>query len=301
MQTILAIAIGNPVNSRTITNPTQLHGARPYVQGLYNYLSQQTTFKLGTDYSIDYQECWEGQEAFTGTPDIIFCMSTPVVIKAKAFSSTIPIVGIFSDPAGEHFNQSTNICGVIGKRIQKARKLYDCFVATIPNLTQVYILHRENNTASTQSLHGIQTGGGLPVPITVLPVTSQAAPPGTDPSQVIGTLITKLPTSAGLLVLPVDVFFGVADFIFHNSSLPVAWPTPDWCPPAVCANGAAQELCGQLMGAQVAYILAHPKQIPQGAARFVDVPEADIKCVASQSAAKVLKIELRKHHGLQIV
>jgi hypothetical protein len=103
-------------------------------------------------------------------------------------------------------------------------------------------------------------------------------------------------------VLPVDVFFGTANFIFGQASaLPVFWPAPDWCPPAVCAHGASQAECGELMGAQVAYILANPGQIPQGAARFVEFPETDIRCVASTAAAKALKIELRKHRDLQII
>lgn len=232
-------------------------------------------------------------------------MSTPVVKKAEAFDSITPIVGIFSDHAGEHFDQTTNICGVNGKRIQKARDYYDCFVKTIPNLTKVYILHRDQNTASTNSFNKIKGRGALPVPISDPPLTLKTAP-GTDPSSDITALIGTVPPgpTSGLLVLPVDVFFGAANLIFTQAKarlLSVAWPATDWLPPAVCAHGAAQELCGQLMGAQVAYILTNPKHIPHGAARFVDVPEDDIKCVASQAAAKALNIELRKHRGLQII
>jgi hypothetical protein len=300
MTSILAIAIGDPANSRTITSQTQLHGVRPYITGLYNYLSKNTTFALGTAYTIDYQECWEGQENFTGTHGIIFCMSTPVVRTAKNFTATIPIVGIFSDPHGENFDTTNNICGVIGKRIQHARKYYDCFVDTVKP-SQVYILHRDKNTASTACLNGITGGGALSVPIT--PLTLKTAP-GNDPRPDIATLISTISgPSPGLLVLPVDVFFGTANFIFQQASaLPVFWSAPDWCPPAVCAHGASQEECGELMGVQVAYSLANPGKIPLGAAtRFVEVPEAHINCVASAAAAKALKIELRKHHHLQII
>jgi ABC-type uncharacterized transport system substrate-binding protein len=299
MPSILAIAIGDPANSRTITNATQLTvGVRPYIIGLYNYLSQQTTLKLGTDYSIEYQECWEGDETFTGTPDIIFCMSTPVVRKAKAFTSSIPIVGIFSEHAAEQFDRTTNICGVNGKRIQNGRKYYDNFVQTISILAKVYILHRVGNTASKKCLDAIRAGTHS-VPIVVLNVTTA---PGHD----IGALINTVPLGpqSGLLVLPVDLFFGASAFINGQAnarSLSVFWPATDWTGPGVVAYGAAQEACGELMGKQVQYILGNPGHIPQGAARFVDVPDTDIKWVASKAAARALGIELKKNRDLQII
>lgn len=69
---IIAVAIGDPSNSRIITNMSQTMGVRPYILGLISYLSQQqvpnTTrnYKIGTDDTIDYRECYENSEDFTG-------------------------------------------------------------------------------------------------------------------------------------------------------------------------------------------------------------------------------------------
>jgi ABC-type uncharacterized transport system substrate-binding protein len=304
-QSILAVAIGDPAKSRTITDMTQLTGVRPYIIGLITYLSQQTVpksnpqrnYTIGADYSIDYQECYEDAETFPGTPDVIFCMSTPVVRKAMHFTPTIPVVGIFSEPATEQFDQTTNICGVNAQRIQIARKYYDNFLKTVSGLTNVYVLHRVGNTASTKSVGAIHAGGHLPVPLVVLNVTPA---PGHD----ILTLINGVPPNSGLLVLPVDLFFGAADTINAQAtakSLPVFWPVTDWVGPGIGGYGVPQETCGELMGKQVQYILEHPKQIPQGGARFVTVQPTDRKWVASKAVAKALNIKLETHGDLHFV
>ena len=300
-QTILAIAIGDPAKSRTIGAGTSLIGVRPYIVGLIKYLSLHAVpnsnparnYAIGTDYIIDYQECWEDDETFPGAPDIIFCMSTPVTRKAKNFSTAIPIVGVFSEATGEKFDQTPNVCGLNAKRIAIARDYYDMFLATISGLTSIYALHRVANTASTKALALIQAKA-LPIPLNVLYVTPA-------PDHDIKTLIDGIPAGSGLLVLPVDLFFGAADFINQTaaaSSVPVFWPVTDWVGPGVGGHGAPQETCGGLMGQQVQYILEHPSQIPQGAARFLTVQPTDIKWVASKAAAKALHIKLNEHHGL---
>ncbi len=108
---ILAVAIGDPAKSRTITDLSNLNGVRPYVVSLINYLSSNG-YTIGADYTVDYRECLEDNEDFTGHGAIIFCMSTPVVRKALAFSPSIPIVGVFSNPAAEGFDKTKNVCGV---------------------------------------------------------------------------------------------------------------------------------------------------------------------------------------------
>jgi ABC-type uncharacterized transport system substrate-binding protein len=305
-QRILAVAIGDPLNSRTITSTTSLTGVRPYIIGLTTYLSQQTVpnshpqrnYTLGTDYTIDYQECFEDDETFTGTPDVIFCMSTPVTRKAKNFTSTIPIVGIFSEQAVEKFDQTTNICGLNAQRIQNARNYYDKFHATVPGLASIYVLHRVANTASTKSLSGIHAGGPLPVPLLRLQVATQ-------PRHDIRTLISAVPHGSGLLVLPVDLFFGSANDINSQAtaqSLPVFWPVKDWVPPAIGGFGVPQEKCGELMGKQVQFILENPGQIPQGQDdRFVTVQPTDYKWVASKAVANALNIKLGEHRDLHFV
>jgi hypothetical protein len=292
-QTILAIAIGDPTKSRTITAGTSQTGVRPYIVGLISYLSQNG-FALGTHYIIDYQECYEDCEDFSGNPNIIFCMSTPVTRKASNATPTIPIVGIFSEYAAEKFDKTTNVCGLGAKRIQIAREYYDKFLATVSeDLDSVYVLHRAANTASTKALANIQAKS-LSIPINVLTVT-------TAPNQDMKTLIDGIPFGSGLLVLPVDLFFGAADFINNEAMVPVFWPVTDWVGPGIGGYGASQLTCGELMGQQVQYILQHPGTIPQGAARFLTVQSSDIQWVASKAVAKSLNIKLGRHRGLRVV
>ncbi len=301
-QTILAIAIGDPSMSRTIGARTSSVGIRPYIQGLITYLSQQgvpgsnpaRNYAIGVDYVIDYQECWEDDEDFSGTPNIIFCMSTPVTRKAKAFTSTTPIVGVFSEAAAEKFDQTPNVCGLNAKRIQIAREYYDKFLSTV-NLTSIYVLHRVGNTASTKALKTIKQTP-LTIPLNVLDVTIA-------PNHDMKTLIDGIPAGSGLLVLPVDVFFGAAAFINSEAaakSVPVFWPVTDWVGTGIGGHGAPQERCGELMGQQVQYILEHPGQIPTNSAdRFLTVQPNDIKWVASKAVAKALNIKLLAPRGLE--
>ncbi len=296
MPNILAIAVGDPSNSHQIANPGDVTGARPYVRGLVDYLLGQN-IKIGRDYTIDYQECYEGDEAFTPA-DVIFCMSTPVVRKARAFTSTMltptPIVGVFSDPRGEGFDRTQNICGVIAHRIANGRQYYERFIHAVSGLSAVYILHRTGNTASKGALDNLRQGS-FTVPIATLDV---ALAPNHD----IATLINGVPRDSGLLVFPVDVFFGAKTSILQLAqarSLRVFWPTPDGVPSGITSYGVPQYDCGELMGAQVEYIFAHPNQIPQGGARFVQAPNP--KWVASKAVANALNVELREHRELSFV
>ena len=304
-QTILAIAIGDPSMSRTIGAGTSLIGVRPYIQGLIKYLSQQKVpgskpvrnYAIGLDYVIDYQECWEDDESFSGTPNIIFCMSTPVTRKARDLTSVTPIVGVFSEAAAEKFDQTPNVCGLNARRIQIAREYYDKFLSTVSNLKSIYVLHRVGNTASTKALSTIKQTP-LTIPLNVLDVA-------TAPNHDMKTLIDGIPVGSGLLVLPVDVFFGAADFINSEAaarSVPVFWPVTDWVGPGIGGHGAPQETCGELMGQQVQYILEHPGQIPTNSAdRFLTVQPNDIKWVASKAAAEALNVKLLTPHGLEHV
>jgi hypothetical protein len=266
---------------------------RPYIQGLVTYLGQQPVpnsnpqrnYTLGMDYVIDYQECWEGNENFAATPNLnlIFCMSTPVTKKADQYTNpnhpAIWVVGIFSAPYGEHFDQTANICGIKGKRIERGHDYYQQFTQRYPNFTDVYVLERPGNAASDGSLQHLKTGGHVPgVTIHDLPLKT---PAGQDPRPGITNLITNgiqanatlATATSGLLVLPVDVFFGARDTINQAAAainVPVFWPVTDWRnPPAVDGYGAAQADCGQLMGQQVLHIMQYG-QLPRP--RFMDAP-----------------------------
>ena len=67
MTTILAVAIGDPINSRQIDARDKLTGARPYVRGLVDHLTEQKNplsnkdYLLGTDFMIDYKEFSEDE------------------------------------------------------------------------------------------------------------------------------------------------------------------------------------------------------------------------------------------------
>ncbi len=290
MQTILAVAIGNPANSRTITDPAQLKGVRQYITGLVFYLSQQTNpsttknYAIGSDYTIDYQE-WDennGDYSNANTYDVIFCMSTPLVRKAKDYASK-PIVGVFSDPTGEGFDKTNNVCGVNAQRIQNAQYYYDKFVNAISGLKSVYALHRLGNTASIASWALVHQSNSSVQPLKM----------GTGPGQDIPSLIKGVPAGSGIIVLPVDLFFGQFQYINELATaqnLPVFWPIPDLVPPGLVGYGVSQFDSGQAMGKLVQYILEHPNSIPTDSNRFISAGTA--KWVASKAAAAALNVKL---------
>jgi ABC-type uncharacterized transport system substrate-binding protein len=310
--TILAVAIGDPAKSRTIADMTNVTGLRPYIFGLITYLSQQPVpkskpqrnYTIGTDYVIDYRECAIDSLStiFTGTPNVIFCMSTPVVRHAETITSksNIPIVGIVSDPTREGFDTSKNVCGVNAQRIQHGRDYYDNFLKTVSfaGLQQkVYVLHLPGNTASEGALANIQA---KPLSLPLAPVRVL----GNDYSDIENAINDDaVEGPGGLLVLPVDLFFGAVDYIHQwakAKSLSVFWPVSDWVPPGVGSYGVAQETCGESMGKQVQYILEN-KKIPTGNQRFITLKATTRTWVASKAAAKALNIELQKHSGLRYV
>jgi hypothetical protein len=158
----------------------------------------------------------------------------------------------------------------------------------------VYILHRTGNTASINSLANIQAQP-LTVPIDVLNVSSM---------QDVETKIGGTPAnSGGLLVLPVDLFFGAANEINQlakGQSLPVCWPLTDWVPPGNVGFGVAQETCGEAMGKQIQYIFENNK-IPSGNQRFVTLGAAYRTWGASKAAAAALGVKLATHRALRVV
>src|ERR1700749_5058998 len=82
---LLAVPIGDPANSRTIDSIPALalpYQCRYYISGMVDQLMRQSTQRLlGTDYVIDYQECYEGAENLTlkANTALVLCMSTPVM------------------------------------------------------------------------------------------------------------------------------------------------------------------------------------------------------------------------------
>jgi hypothetical protein len=293
---ILAIAIGDPAKSRKIISMTQINGGvRPYILGLVTYLIKQNKYSLGTDYTIDYRECALGDvdKNLTGNPAIIFCMSTPVARRAKHFTAKIPTVVIVSDYHGEGFDTTTNICGVDAQRFQIARKYYDHFQGMVP---KVYVLCKPGNTASDESWKRINQP---PFPKPVVPLNVNG-----DTDGDIDNALNRATLPGGLLVLPVDQFFGSLDHIHlwaKQNGFPVFEPVGDWVPPAVGGYGAGQEVCGEAMGIQVQYILDHPGKIPTGAQRWITLGSSSRTLVASKAVAAEFKIELGTQRGMRLV
>lgn len=284
-----AVAVGDPANSRMISNATtDCVGVRQYILGLIAGLNAldttpPTQYQLGTDYQIDYRESPPGQlnAAFSTTDPLIFAMSTTVVGAAQTFTSTIKIVGIVSDPHDQGFDGSTNIYGVSAQRHQQAKGCFNAFVNTVvnPSFQNVVVL---SNTAYKPSDHALDQirqeakNLGMPVP-TVLPY---------DPTQTVANWLTTLslatlpvqPPNTGLLVLPVDLFFGNADdhpdgtpgiinlaqnigLGVNQQKLPAFFFATDWVrqyptptkPSALGGYGVPQYKCGQLMAERVDY------------------------------------------------
>lgn len=271
LPSILAVAIGDPNNSRTIdsipglSNPSP---CRPYITGMVDELAKLSTPRiLGVDYVIDYRECFEGGENFTVTsnPALILCMSTPVMNAAVAqFNNRIPIVGVTS-------NQSAftgNVCGVNAQRTNNPYATYyvhfrNSLGAHPPTIT---LLNRTGSPVSDSCRDAILQHVTVPVAEVNFPI-------GNDPTQPIVNAINTIPPNSGLLVLPVDVFFGFYDTINTTAAsrnLTVFWPAEEFARQGQPHFGSSQVECGQNFGVQVDYILTN-HAVPTGNAQWKTV------------------------------
>ena len=267
---ILAVAIGDPSNSRIIDSKSGLSNpspCRPYVTGMVDQLTKQTTPRiLGTDYVIDYRECFEGGENFTVTtnPAVILCMSTPVMAAAVAIANNqIPVVGVTSNPSAF----PGNVCGVNAQRTKHPfTDYYNHFRNRWgPAAPTITLLHRTGSPVSKACRDDILKNVTVPV-VDVNPTTP-------DPRTAIVDAINTVPPNSSLLVLPVDVFFGFYETInaaAANLNLTVFWPAEEFAKHGQSHFGSSQFVCGQKFGDQVAYILTN-KTVPTGNAQWVTV------------------------------
>jgi hypothetical protein len=270
---ILAVAIGDPNNSRPIKDISSLTigPVRPYIGGMIAYLDGQG-LKLDTHYIIDYQECYEGGEDFTATPTpaLVLCMSTPLVKAASDFTNdpsnqSTFVVGVASDPANSNFGN--NVCGVNAQRIQNATKYYNHFRNFLGHNKTITLLNRTNNIASELCKKAIENAHGGTVP-----VQEVDPPPNANPtSHLIGAVENV--NTAGLLVLPVDLFFGWYNTIntaAADNQLSIFWPAEEFARHGDDHFGAPQVECGRKLGEQVQYIFSN-NAIPTGAQRWKKV------------------------------
>ncbi|MGB7178908.1 MAG: hypothetical protein WBD33_18875, partial [Xanthobacteraceae bacterium] len=91
-----------------------------------------------------------------------------------------------------------------------------------------------------------------------------------DPRTAIVNAINTVPQNSGLLVLPVDVFFGFCDTInaaAASRNLTVFWPAEEFVKHGQHHFGSSQVECGQIFGEQVDFILTN-KVVPTGSAQW---------------------------------
>jgi hypothetical protein len=267
---ILAVAIGDPSNSRTIDSIASLaipSLCRYYILGMVDHLMNQPTRRLlGIHYVIDYQECFEDGEDFTviQDPALILCMSTPVMWAAVHFADQLPIVGVTSNP--DAFKVHANVCGVNAQRTNNPFTYYTQFKKDLggphPKIT---LLHRTGNPVSEACRDGILQHVNVPV----APVNFSV---GSDPRQPIITAINNV-NGGGLLVLPVDVFFGFSDTINTTAAyrgLTVFWPAEEFARHGHSHFGSSQVECGRKFGEHADFILTNGT-VPTGPARWKTV------------------------------
>jgi hypothetical protein len=282
-KTILAVAIGcNSDKSKVIKDSSDktLKGVRPYIRGLINWLSNQPDppdptsslprYRIGdaNDYVIDYREYTaaelkrDPQKAFTvssglPTSHVILCMSLTVAREAADFTRNMnpkpPIVAIVSDPFAENFPE--NVCGVSAKRPQHVIECYDKFRAADPTLTKIYALNKQGYPPSENSMRWLG-GKVIPVPIG-----------RNDDCDDIKRKIDQIPSGShqGLLVCPVDQFFGAAEQIAiwaNANSMRDFWTVPDWPTGSFGGYGFPQETCGQYLAERIASIWSNNDNIP---------------------------------------
>jgi len=270
LPSILAIAIGDPNNSRLIDSSSGLSNpkpCRPYVSGMVDQLKIQSTPRLlGVDYVIDYRECFEGGENFTVTanPALILCMSTPVMVAAVAIANNlIPVVGVTSNPSAF----PGNVCGVNAQRTNNPFATYYVHFRNSlgPNPPTITLLNRTGSPVSNLCRDEILRHVNVPV--------AEVNPTTADPRTAIVNAINTVPPNTALLVLPVDVFFGFSDTIntaAASRNLTVFWPAEEFAKHGQPHFGSSQVECGQIFGVQVDFILTH-NVVPTGAAQWKKV------------------------------
>jgi hypothetical protein len=283
-RTVLAIAVGETQTALLITTNPPPSGVRPYIQGLITGLSNKN-YTIGNtgSYVIDYRTCPGSQLdtliASLSTPSAFFCMSTRVVESAyKKYhnNTSVPIIGVVSDhsPYDKGANPNSNVCGFSAKRTGKPTDFYNNFLLAFPGRSAIYAIHDRDYKPSKSLFDAINA---------LLPHGSQLQALDAREGQDFLTPLGSVPGTAGVLVLPIDRCFGLADDIIRSSPAPTFWTAPDWVSsaPNVGAYGVSQQLCGQRMANKLAYIWDNSGQMPDP--RFADAQDGDFSWIASSA------------------
>jgi ABC-type uncharacterized transport system substrate-binding protein len=300
---VLALAVGPERNHRI---SARHHGAavRHYIHGLIEGLEQKGR-QIGSDYEIDYKErphsdLADGKVSKSlltdgdSTCDVVFAMSTNVVRAAKDASKTIPIVGVVSEPGAERFGSAKNFTGISARRSQTAGECFEYFLATVPTLKKVRVLHKPKYGPSERSLKLVKKAAGKRgVTVQVLSINTRE-----DIEKKLKDMPKRnlnSPAEVGVQVLPVDVCLGAASLIIDiaqgQKNVPVFFPVTDFVRNgALGGYGVPQHVCGVLMADYVDRILwqsAAPKSL-----KIEDARGDHFEWAVSRAAAQALNIKL---------
>jgi ABC-type uncharacterized transport system substrate-binding protein len=303
MKTILALAVGDPSVSQRLVDPkAPLYGVRPYILGLIKGL-QDLGYSLGGDYTIDYRHHWYDDVmsglAFKdlGQPDLIYAMSTTVMRKAGDNTKGIPIVfANCSDHEAEPYVQKRLATGFSARRSQTAHRCFERFLATVPTLKEVHVLHKTGYDPSDLALTLVvnsKQNNHKNVELKIMQIKNHS-----EIEEKLSSLDARRPAEQGILVLPVDVFFGAAPTIIklgHDRHLPTFFPVTDWVmpkpPSALGGYGIPQKKCGRRSAELVDRILWKGEGLPN-LPPVIDGADHDFEWVVSSCAAEALKISL---------
>lgn len=305
---ILAVAVG-PQRDASISAAAAAAAAnvRPYVDGLVAGLAR-CGHQAGTDYEIDYKERSQIELAsdkalHVFAPqdrepyDVIFAMSTNVVRAAKDTGGATPIVGVVSDSKAEGFSRAKNITGISARRSQTAGECFERFLATVPTLKRVRVLHKPGYGPSDRGLKLVKAAAkkrGVTVQVLSIKTREDIE----KKLKAMAARDVKKPAEVGVLVLPVDVCLGAAQLIIDlaqgQKNVPVFFPVTDFVKPnshgAFGGYGVPQRTCGMLMADYVDRILwrsAEPASL-----KIADAAASDFEWAVSSEAAKALNIGL---------
>jgi ABC-type uncharacterized transport system substrate-binding protein len=305
----VAIAAENKditINSRRDLRDLRRVKTRPYLRGLVQGLATRG-LKLRKDYVIEFRQRKPsalGTAAAFGNPatgDVIFCMSTTVVKAAADLFSTIPIVGVVSDPtkeantAGTKFDQIANICGVSARRSQTAGDCFDRFLRTVPTLIEVKVLTKQLYGPSDRAFDLVNTAATQKgIACTPVPITDAASLETALDNLTVRDPDGPQPAMMGVLVLPIDVCLGhaqeIIDIAQGEKKIPVFFPVPDWVKPnasgALGAYGVSQQTCGEMMAERVSVIWRSGNAVPGSPfVRWVVAPDDTLQWVVSGAVA----------------
>jgi ABC-type uncharacterized transport system substrate-binding protein len=300
---VLALAVG-PERNHRITAREHAANVRHYIHGLIEGLEQKGRH-IGTDYEIDYKErlhtdlangkASKAMMADEESPcDVVFAMSTNVVRAAKDASKSTPIVGVVSEPKAEGFSRAKNITGISARRSQTAGDCFEYFLATVPSLKKVRVLHKPKYGPSERSLKLVKKAAKKRgVSVEVLSINTREdiekklkAMPKRD---------LKKPAEVGVQVLPVDVCLGAASLIIEiaqgQKNVPVFFPVTDFVRNgALGGYGVPQHTCGVLMADYVDRILWQSEQ--PHTLKIADAANDHFEWAVSRPAAQALNVKL---------